>query len=77
MRSEIETLEAQIGKLTGDLRKATQAKHSAKGFQKSAGERRLEQARDEIKELQAEQADSVAERQSRRGRGKNAWRTRG
>ena len=57
LRSEIETLEAQIGKLTGDLRKATQAKHSAKGFQKSAGERRLEQARDEIKELQAELLD--------------------
>ena len=54
LRSEIDALEAQMQELTENLRKATQAKHSAKGFQKSAGERKLEQARDEIKGLQAE-----------------------
>ena len=38
--------------------------------------RRLDQEQEEERVAQ-EQADSVAERQSRRGRGENAWRTRG
>ena len=38
--------------------------------------RRLDQEQEEERVAQ-EQADSVAERQSRRGRGQNAWRTRG
>ena len=37
---------------------------------------RLDQEQEEERVAQ-EQADSVAERQSRRGRGENAWRTRG